>query len=327
MQNELILKGIDATLKALDVDADDLGDSILQPGKLDAFVRVMQRRTNVLQRARFIPMDSQQEDIDRIGFSGRVITEALKPDGTKKGTETAVDPDPNTNKLQAVELRGVMGHTDRTLRRNIERQGLAQTMRDLFAEAAGRDMEEFALLAREDEITDPAHLGAADGWAELAGNKIMGVDTTATGDDGWPVNLFAALILNLPKQYLVDRSDWVIFCPWSIEQDYRDYLQARDTALGDANMTDGGNLIYQGFEIQATAMLERSGDYGVNGHMGDVAMLQNPDNMAWGVFHEMALEPDRNVSERRTDVYLTMEGDAGYEDEDAAVVAYIDAST
>ena len=325
MNNELILKNLDATYKALSVS--DIGDSILQPVKFDAFVRTMLRRTNVLEAARFIPMDSQQVDIDRISFGSRVVTATVASNGTVKGTETGVKPTVGTNKLQAVEIRAKMGVTDRTLRRNIEQGGLEQTLQDLFAEAAGRDVEEFGLLSRTD-ITDSdiLHLSATDGWAELAGNKLYDVSTTATGDSGWPVNLFEELIGALPAQYLVDRADWRLYVPFSVEQAYRKYLRVRKTPLGDSATTNSQPVYFEGFRIEATAMLERSKDYNSGtGTMGDIAMLQHPDNMVWGIFHEMQIEPDRNPSTRSTDFYLTMEGDVHYEDANAAVVAYIDA--
>jgi hypothetical protein len=46
--------------------------------------------------------------------------------------------------------------------------------------------------------------------------------------------------------------------------------------------------------------------------------------MVWGVFHEVTIEPDRVPAERKTDYYLTVEADAKYEDEDAAVVAFME---
>lgn len=319
--NTIILHGLDAALKSLDFDAGDLGDSVLQPGKMDAFVRTMQRRANVLSRARFIPMDSQQEDIDRISFGERVVTETIKPDGTSKGTEANAEASTSTNRLNAVEIRAKMELNDRTLRRNIERQGLAQTLEDLFGEAAGRDVEEVALLSIEDTITDPAHLGAMDGWIELAGNKVYNIDTT---DADYPTTLFDAMIEALPKQYLTNPDDWVIYCPYSVKKAYRDWLKERGTGLGDDAITGSGDITYEGFPITVAPMLERSGDEGVNGHVGDVATLQNPDNMAWGIFHEMRIEPDRSPQARKTEWYLTMEGDANYEDENAAVTAYLD---
>ena len=60
------------------------------------------------------------------------------------------------------------------------------------------------------------------------------------------------------------------------------------------------------------------------GAAGKVALLSHPNNMAWGVFHEVTIEPDRVPKDRRTDFVMTLEGDAGYEDENGAVAAFIE---
>ena len=46
--------------------------------------------------------------------------------------------------------------------------------------------------------------------------------------------------------------------------------------------------------------------------------------MVWGVFHEVTIEREREAKARRTDFVLSFEGDADYEDEAAAVAAFVD---
>ena len=77
--------------------------------------------------------------------------------------------------------------------------------------------------------------------------------------------------------------------------------------------------MYKGIPVVYCPMLERASEA-----TGRVAMLQHPDNMAWGVFHEVTIEREREAKARRTDFVLTIEADAHYEDENAAVVALID---
>jgi len=311
--NQAILNKLDAAMKGITVA--NLGDSILQPAKLTRFIRAMQRQTNVLQEARFQLMDSQQVDIDRIGFAGRVITRSLKADGTIKGTETEVKPAFNTNKLQAVELRGKTGLRDRALRRNIERGQLENTLVDLFGEAVGRDWEELGLLGND--AATPDWLQATDGWLEKADNTVTGVDS-AHAD--WPENLFEEMLLALPKQFYINPGDWRFYVPWAIRNAYQDKLRARGTQLGDTTQTTTPTVLaYKGIPVVATAMLERSTQYDYP------ALLSNPRNMVWGIFHEITIEPDRKPDERATDFYVTVEGDVHYEDENAAVAAKIDA--
>jgi hypothetical protein len=310
MTNEQILNALDSAIKGITVST--LGDSVLVAQQFDRFVDAMQRRTNVLQEARFMMMDSQQVNIDVIGFSGRVITQGITPAGVTRGTEADVNPAFSTPKLQASEFRAKTGIDDRSLRRNIERGGLENHLVDLMGEAAGRDWEEIALLGDID-LGDVV-LGTLDGWLNKAGTQI----TTGITDGAatWPENLFEAALVALPKQYFVDPSEFRFYVPWSVENAYREKLKSRGTALGDATQTGAGRLAYKGIPVVPTAMLERSTvyDYPV--------LLSNPRNMVWGVFHEITIEPDRVPAERKTNFYLTVEGDVNYEEANGAVAVY-----
>lgn len=320
--NDEMLNELDTAFKNI-TGITQLGESVLAPEQFDRFIEAMMARTNILPNARFIDMTAHQVNIDRIGFTGRVLTGGLDKDSDDQSTsEDWVNATTATNKLQAVELRGKVALEDRALRRNIERGNFQQHLVDLFGQAAGRDFEEWAVLAdTEYGTTDILKLG--NGWAKKAGNKIYGQDDVFNPSDAEEV--LEALLDALPKQYLVNRSEWQFQVPYEVENGYRDILKARGTALGDSALTSGGQLMYKGIPVVYCPMLERSKPTDDNG-AGRIAMLQHPDNMVWGVFHEVTIEPKRDAGNRRTEFYLTIECDAHYEDENAAVVAFLDQS-
>jgi len=324
--NAELLARVDGAFKAITVG--DLDEGILTPDKFDQFVRVIQRRTRILDEARFIPMDSQQVEIDRVGFVGRVLRAGLESDKTSHKTLEEGDhvkPEFWNNKLIAQELQAITGIKDQALRRNIERGNFEDTLLDLFGEAAGRDLEEFNVRADTDTAygTD-AVLSLTDGWAKLAENHIYGQngDFDPSDSDAYPENMFEALLSAIPKKYLQNRSEWRFYVDWDVENAYRNLLRERQTSLGDAATLQHQDLTYKGIPVRYVPMLERD-----NASQGDIAMLQHPDNMVWGLFHEVTIERDRIPKERRTDFVLTLEGDAHYEDENAAVVAHIDKSS
>lgn len=314
--NDEILARLDGAFKSITVES--LDDSVLAPEKFNQFVRAMQARTVILPEARFVEMNSHVTEIDRVGFTGRVLTVGNTEDGQKVLQENEfVKPVFHTNKLVAKEMQAITAIRDRALRRNIERGGFENTLVDLFGEAAGRDLEEWAIFASEE--SDDALLSLTDGWVEKSANKIYGGGTTPdfdTAADDFPENVLTALLDALPKQYLINRAEWRFYVPYEIEDGYRNLLKQRGTALGDRAQTEGGGLMFKGIPVVYCPMLERSSDR--------VAMLQHPDNMAWGVFHEVTIEREREAKARRTDFVLTIEADAHYEDENAAVVALID---
>lgn len=326
IDNATLLANLDSAFKAITIG--NLGEGILTPEKFDRFVQVLQHRTVVLTEARFIPMEAHVVDIDRVGFTGRILKAGVDQAGADRDLSTGehVKPTFATNKLTAKELQAITGIKDNALRRNIERGNFENTLIQLFGEAAGRDLEEWFLLADTGIAygTD-AVLSLIDGWCEAAANKIYGVGGSKDFDPSentWPENMFDALVAALPKQYLQNRSEWRIYCDWTTENDYRNLLKARGTQLGDQAMTQGLGIPYKGIEIKYVPMLERSAATG-SGGAGRIATLQHPDNMAWGLFHEVTVERDRIAKSRQTDFVLTLEGDCGYEDENAAVVAFI----
>ncbi len=324
MNQQNLLQRLDLALKDVLVDTSALGDAVLAEQKFDRFVEAMQARTVIIPEARFIRMESQITEIDKIGFVNRVLTRGIDTTGAAKGTEAFVAPTITTNKLYATELRGKVALTDRALRRNIERGEFENTLVDLFGNAAGRDFEEYALLSDTDYSDASDILALGDGWVKQAGNKVYG-QGTADFDPDEVEDIFDALINAIDKQYLVNRADWRLYVPYELEDAYRDKLRARGTVLGDSAQTTAEQLRYKGIPVVYAPMLERSADVGSDG-AGRIAMLQNPDNMAWGVFHEVTIEPYRNADARQTEFYLTIEADAGYEDEDAAAVALLDQS-
>ncbi len=317
--NEEILARLDGAFKSITVDS--LGDSVLAPEKFNQFIEAMQARTVILPEARFIEMESHITEIDRVGFTGRVLTVGNTESGQKVLEENEfVKPVFHTNKLVAKEMQAITAIRDRALRRNIERGGFENTLVDLFGEAAGRDLEEWAIFASEE--SDDALLSLTDGWVEKSANKVYGggadVDFDVEADD-FPENVLKAMLDALPKEYLVNRAEWRFYVPYEIEDGYRDLLKRRGTALGDRAQTEGGGLMYKGIPVVYCPMLERASE-----ETGRVAMLQHPDNMAWGIFHEVTIEREREAKARRTDFVLTIEADAHYEDENGSVVALVD---
>jgi len=312
------------------VDVDALGDAVLQPTKLTRFVRKMQESTVILPEARYFPMEAQIHEIDRISFTGRVLESGEDASGNHRELSESdfAKPSTNTNTLTVHEFQAIVSLRDKALRRNIEKENFEDTLIDLLGEAVGRDIEEFALFADTDFTYNQDHvLSKSNGWVKQAANAVYGGDKSDFDPtaDTYPENMFNAMLAGIPKEYLSNISGWRYWVNWEVENGYRDLLKARGTALGDTVYTTGGKLAYKGIQIERVPMLERAKATGVGGP-GDVAILGYPNNHVWGVFHKVTIEREREAKKRRTDFILTLEVDAGYEDENAVIVAYIDKS-
>ena len=338
LTNGELLARLDSALKTITVA--DLGQSVLVPQQFDRFVRAAQAKTSILETARFIRMESQITQIDRVGFGGRIlrsggaVSEGAQAHRVLTEAEH-VDPTFATNTLVARELQAITSVRDTALRRNIERADFEGTLVDLFGEAAGRDVEEYALLA-DTSITHANDdlLSITDGWIRKSVNSVFGKALTgppAVSADfdpaaaNWPENMFQAMLVALPKQYLANRTEWRYYVDFDVEDAYRNLLRSRGTALGDETQTENRPLKYKGIPVVFAPVSTRSRAVNPASHFpGRVAMLSHPDNLVWGVFHEVTIEPKREPEGRLTKFVLTLEADAHFEDENANVVAFPD---
>lgn len=335
LTNAEILARLDSALKTITVD--DLGQSVLAPQQFDRFIRSAQHRTSILDTARFIRMDSHITHIDRVGFAGRILRSG---GAVSAGVQTHrvlteaeyADPVEATNVLVARELQATCAIRDTALRRNIERADFEGTLVDLFGEAAGRDLEEYSFLA-DTSIThaNDDMLSLTDGWVRKGVNNVFGKSVAGSpadfspADAAWPENMFQAMLAALPKQYLANRTEWRYYVDFDVEDAYRNLLKSRNTPLGDETQIDARPLRYKGIPVVYSPVAGRARAANIGNHFpGRVATLSHPDNLVWGVFHEVTIEPKREPEGRLTKFVLTIEADAHFEDPNANVVAFPD---
>jgi len=299
-----IMKRIDAALKQITVS--DLNDSKLNAEQADNFIRVVEETTPMLEATRRLPMNSPKRNIDRTGFGKRIMKNPEEEDVTEAAH--GEKPDFNTNSLEVQEIVGIVSIKDDTLEDNIEREDFEDTLVAMIAERAALDME--YLFIQGDEALDAADLedeGAflkrIDGWIKLADHEVDDGDYDETDVK----DLFDKTFNAIPRRYIRNRADWRYWVHYDIEDDYRDYLRARGTALGDAVMTGADSLSYNGIPVIPVGNMPEG-----------KLLLGHPDNLAYGIYRDIRIEPEREAKLRQTDFVVTARVDADYEDEEAA---------
>jgi hypothetical protein len=317
LTNSELLARLDGAFKAV-TDVNELGASVLNTAKFDRFIQEARDATTVLPEARFVPMDTHRMEIDRVGFPGRVLKAGRTATALTRvlGEAEFSLPEFRLHALEAKELQAITSLRDAALRRNIERGGFEDTLVDLFGQAAGRDLEEYAMLADKDiaYATDDV-LSQTDGWVKRADLKLYGTGAGANFDPANGESMFESMLQAIPKRYMGNPAEWRIWVSWGVRNSYVDVLRGRGNMRAD-ELQEGisTSVRYKGIPIVYSPGLERSTQ--------PVALMSHPDNMVWGVFHQVTIEPEREAKGRRTDFVLTVEADAGFEDESAAVVAF-----
>jgi HK97 family phage major capsid protein len=299
MNNTDILTKLDTALKSLTTA--DLGSSRLSPEKAQKFVQVLSDSQTILKDATRLDMNSHTRDIDRVGFGGRILSAAQE--GVAPGAE--VKPVFKTNKLEAKEVIAVVAVTDSTLEDNLETEGFEDSLLNLIGEQASADLEDLFINGKVGSAD--ALLAITNGWLEKAANEVTATVGLFAAD---VEKMFEAQLLALPKTHIRNRDALAFYVSFDVENDYRNSLKDRNSALGDIAMTSGGQLTYKGIKVVYAGYMPEG-----------TSMLVPTANLVYGIYRDIRIEKDRNAKARLTDFVLTMRVDCHFIDENAAVVA------
>lgn len=320
--NDMVMKAV-TTISTLST-------SVLQPQYFQQYIREATEPRTILNDARRIVMDSSTVNIDRIAFGSRILQQVAEG----SAISTYSDPTPAQNQLIAEEFVALVGLTDQAARRTIEgRSNFESTLISMFADRAGQDWEELAVWGDTAKYTGSGDGGnipvlhAQDGWIKRAGTGQHLYGTGAGKDFDYPntgiVGALKACIDLYPKKYLNQPRDVTFYMGWDYFDLYVDEWGDRQTAAGDQAMETGVARPYKGMQVKYAPVLDSAA--GVAAY-GAPILMSNPDNMVYGVFEDITLEPDRIPKQRQTDWVLAMETDQDFENETAFVACFPDAT-
>jgi hypothetical protein len=273
----------------------------LQLEQVDTFLRLVQDVPTVLTAARRVAMQSHTREVDKIGFTSRLLSKAPLENeelaAAKRGKATTGKVVLNTNKMIAeVHL------SYETLEDNIERGNLEQVIMQEMAKQVALDLEELVLLG--DTGSGDDYLALQNGLIKQATDHI--IDVT---DLGMTRKAFSAGIKGMPNKYLRNRADFRWFVSHANETDYRDSLGDRVTAVGDSLIEGFRGVFHHGIPIVPCALMPE-----------DKAVLTRPDNIIWGVWRDIMVETDRNIRTQTYYIVLTLRAGMVLEEKDAVVL-------
>lgn len=306
-------------IKFVDTVSASLNTSELQVEKEAQFVQEMQAATVMLDGSRYIRMNSDKKDIDRINFE-LDLEDGSRNSSTAVITLTDQDPTFTLNELDAQKLMAKTRLTYEALEDNIEQGTLESTVTSLFAKAAGRSFERICIFGDQSLVAGvnvPSGYTKIDGWAHEADSDqiLTSGDFKATDVE----TVFETMYDKLDPQYL---SNAVFYVPYSRETEYRRALKGRDTAMGDEAVAGANTLYFEGVPIKPVASL----DYPINSATfasnisKEVLFLGPPQNFVHGLKREITIESDKDVENQVYKFVLSLRGDCEYENEEKVVV-------
>lgn len=323
MDNEKILQEMTQTAVKSVTTVSTLGYSVLQPEYFNKFVEDAIRQKTILNDARLMTMSAEKMNIDRIGFSGRVMAPA-----TENTAASHVNPTTAQNQLVATEYIAMAGITDNALRRNIEKGNFANTLISMLSDNFGKDMESLFVFGDTTKYDSGDLLKSKNGWLAKAdsGTKLAGAGTAKDFDPSTEdiTDVMTKMLKKYPNEYLTNRSSLRFYLDSDKFDEYIDLVGDRETTGFDDVIAGYVAKPYKGVPVvEAPVLNDAEGTDSTDG-FGQVAMLVDPTNLVYGIFDQVTLEPEREAKLRRTDYILTTEIDCHFENEKVGAYALFD---
>lgn len=298
LSNRTILEKADLALADLTA-----GGGILKPAQAQKFMRLLIKDSVLMKLATVVPMASPKQQISKIKFGSRI----LRP-GQEATALVAADrakPDLTSVELDAKLFKAEVRLSDETLEDSIERGELRQTIMEMIAEAISRDMEE--VVIKGDTASVDPFLAVMDGVIKQATSHV--VDAA-----GGPISkdLLSDMLKTLPSEHLRDKKSMAFLTSVDADLNYRNTLAERATAVGDKFLEGDTPVLYSGVPVQAVPLFPE--DLGVSNDQ-TVIVLANPKNIQIGIWRQIRIESQREISEGTLKIVATLRFDVKFAEE------------
>ncbi len=279
------------------------GGGVLLPAQAQKFMRLLIKQSVLMQMATVVPMASPKHQIAKIKFGSRILRRGSE--ATALPVADRSRPDMSYLELDAQLVKAEVHLSDEVLEDNIERGELRQTILEMIAEAAGRDMEE--VIINGDTASADPFLATLDGLLKQATSHIVDAGGVALSK-----NFLRDLLKSLPNEYLRDKKQMAFLTSVDAELDYRNSLADRATVGGDRFIEEDAPALYSGVPVKPVPLFPENLGPGGN---RTVALLCNPKNVHVGIWRQIRLESFRDVSAGVLRVVATMRFDARFAEE------------
>lgn len=307
------MSGIDnrSLVAKADLALSDLtaGGGILQPEMAKKFMRSLTTYSALLGMCTFVPMGAPTRRVSRVKFGSRILragTEATALDAADR-----VKPDLGYVDLVAQLFKAEVWLDDEVLEDNIEKGDFKQLVMDLLAERVAVDMEEVALKG-DTASADPC-LAKLNGLIKTATSHVV-----AAGGALFLKPLAKSMMKALPAEFKRNKKELRYIVSVDSETNYRDSLADRGTVAGDKHLEEDAPVLYNGAPIVGVPLVPENLGAGQN---QSVALLTHPKNAYVGMYRQIRIETDRDVSAGVLKVVASLRFDVKWADESGVVKA------
>lgn len=303
--NRVLLEKADLALSDLTTDG-----GLLKPAQAQAFMRLLIKESVIMGLCTVVPMRAPKQLIEKIRFGSRVLRPGVE--GVALPVTDRSKPDLSKVELDAKLFKAEVRLTDEVLEDSIERGDLQNTIMTILSEAVARDMDE--VIINGDTGSADLFLKQLDGiLAQITTNKANFTDSTMSKTG------LKAMMKLMPSEYLRDKRNFQILTSVAAETDYRDSIAARETIAGDKALVEESVALYNGVPIKAVPLFPEN--IGTSAHCTD-AVLGNPKNINVGIWRQIKIESDRDISAGVLQIVATLRFDVKLAEQLAMVLGY-----
>lgn len=282
----------------------------LPPEAAKTFIRTAIKTSKFLSMVRVVPMKSPIHQVSGLGFNSRV----LRPGTSGEALDAAdrVKPDLAKVELTSKLYKASVYLPDEVVEDNIENGRLSDAVMEQFKLRLGYDVED--LVLNGDTASGDALYATLDGVRkQITSNQVDVAGAAIATDD------FSAMIRQLPDEHRSPREMLRFFVHHDVEEDYRESLAARDTALGDRYLTEDLQVRRSGILIEPLSSIPTNLGVGTN---ESEALLLKPKNVIVGIQRQIRIQSDYDIDAGMTKFVADLRMDVKVFQEEACVKAH-----
>lgn len=279
----------------------------LLPETAQKFMRILIDESKLLKLATVVPMKSEKAEIPKIRFASRILRAGQEATALSQADRSK--PNLSNVELDSKLFKAEVRLPDEVLEDNIEKDQFKATIMQLMGEAISRDMDEIAVQG-DTTSTDP-FLAQFNGILKAATSNV--VDAA-----GAPLTkaVLRDMLKAMPKPFIRNKDLLRFLTSIDAKIDLTDHLGNRQTSAGDSLTFDGGQCKYQGVVVDDVPLFPENLGIGLN---YTNAVLTDPKNVTAGIWRQIKMETDKDVSAGVVIIVATLRFDVKYAEETAVV--------
>lgn len=257
---------------------------LLEPAQADRFIQLAIDKSVVLPLMTRVNMRAPKELREKIRYGSRAL---------RKGTEATALPlaqrsTPDTSKveLDAQLVKGETRISFEALEDSIERGNFEDTVRAAMAERISLDLEDLAFNG--DTASADSLLSTLDGFLKQATTNTVGAGGVTLSR---PV--LKDTLKTMPSEFRRDKRALRFLTADEAAIDYHESLGDRATPLGDDHVVQEETRPFSGIPVLDVPVFPT--DLGVGTNETEM-LLCDPKNMLFGVWRDVRIDTDRDVS-------------------------------